>query len=102
MATSFHSKEYFKATQLRQGKGATGLTEPEKVDTIVEEHHPTPIPLHAIPPLARLRSDPEDQQDENETEEETTPPPDNQTLLRLLEENEKVSRQWITVERMPD
>lgn len=60
------------------------------MECFIEEHHPTPIPLHAIPPLARLRSDPDDQQDENETEEEPTPPPDNQTLLRLLEENEKV------------
>lgn len=46
--------------------------------------------MHALPPLARLKSDPEDQQDENESEEEPGTPPDNQTLLRLLEENEKV------------
>lgn len=80
---------------MRQCKGAIGLTEPDKVDAITEEHHPTPIPFHAIPPLARLRSDPEDQQDENEAEEEQSAPPDNQTLLRLLEENEKVSYRFL-------
>lgn len=68
----------------------SGLSEPEKPDSISEDQ-PAPIPLHAIPPLARLRSDPEDQQDENEPEEEPPPPSDNQTLLRHLESNEKVS-----------
>lgn len=54
----------------------------------MEEH--TPLPMEPLPQLSRLKSDPDDQQDENETEEEQQAPPDNQTLLRLLPENEKV------------
>lgn len=53
------------------------------------------MPL-AVPPLARLKSEPDDAQEENEVEEESTPPPDNQTLLRLLEENEKVKFSQLT------
>lgn len=74
---------------MRQQNGVSGLTEPEKHESIPEEQPPL-VPLHAIPPLARLRSDPDDVQDENEPEEEPPPPPDNQTLLRIVEENEKV------------
>lgn len=74
---------------MRQHSNVTGLTEPERSESINED--PTPLPLEALPHLARLKSDPDDQQDENETEEEQqTLPPDNQTLLRLLQENEKV------------
>lgn len=89
VATSLDSKPYYNALQKRQHNGVSGLTEPERSESISEE--PSPLPLAAMPTLARLKSDPEDQQDENETEEEQTPPPDNQTLLRLLEENEKVN-----------
>lgn len=88
VATSHHSKIYYQAVQRRQQYGATGLTEPERADSIVEE--PSPLPLTPLPPLARLKSDPDDLQEENDTEEEPSPPPDNQTLMRLLEENEKV------------
>lgn len=65
------------------------LSEPEKSDNVSDE--PSPLPLAPMPALARLKSDPDDQQEENENEEEPqSPQPDNQTLLRLLEENEKV------------
>lgn len=93
VATSYHSKEYFQALQQRQHQGVSGLTlEPttERTDSISEEL--SPMPYAALPHLTRLTSDPEDQQEDADTEEEQpTPPPDNQTLLRLLEQNEKVS-----------
>jgi hypothetical protein len=88
VAASHHSKIYYQAVQMRQHNGVTGLTEPERADSIVDE--PSPLPLTPLPPLARLKSDPDDQQEENDAEEEPSPPPDNQTLMRLLEENEKV------------
>lgn len=88
MATSHHSKEYYKCIQQRQ---AIGITEPERSDAVADD--PTPLPLDPLPQLSRLKSDPDDQQDENETEEEQ-PPPDNQTLLRLLPENEKASKSF--------
>ncbi|KAJ8919114.1 hypothetical protein NQ315_012099 [Exocentrus adspersus] len=88
VATSFHSKEYYKAIQLRKHVG--GLSEPERSDSVIEE--PSPLPFNpALPQLARLKSDPEDQQEDGDTEEEQAPQPDNQTLLRLLDENEKIT-----------
>lgn len=89
VAASHHSKEHYQALQLRRCNGVSGLAEPERADSICEET--SPMPLAPLPPLARLKSDPnDDQQEENETEEEQQLPPDNQTLLRLLEQNEKV------------
>lgn len=90
MATSHHSKEYYYAIQLRQQNGVSELPELEKRDDNLSDES-SPLPPAALPPLARLRSEPDDQQDENE-EEEPTPPPDNQTLLRLLEQHEKVAK----------
>lgn len=56
------------------------------------------MPYAALPHLTRLTSDPEDQQEDADAEEEQpTPPPDNQTLLRLLEQNEKVSYMFRSV-----
>ncbi|XP_044260057.1 WD repeat and FYVE domain-containing protein 3 isoform X2 [Tribolium madens] len=92
VATSHHSKIYYQAVQTRQRTGVTGLTEPERADSIVDE--PSPLPLTPLPPLARLKSDPDDQQEENDIEEEPSAPPDNQTLMRLLEENEKISHMF--------
>ncbi|KAK9687952.1 FYVE zinc finger [Popillia japonica] len=90
VASSHHSKEHYQALQLRRCCGVSGLAELERTDSICEET--SPMPLAPLPPLARLKSDPnDDQQEENETEEEHQPPPDNQTLLRLLEENEKIT-----------
>ncbi|XP_066149954.1 WD repeat and FYVE domain-containing protein 3 [Euwallacea fornicatus] len=92
VATSYHSKEYFQAVQQRQHHGVSGMTLelPERTDSISEEL--SPMPYAALPHLTRLTSDPEDLQEEVDNEEEQpTPPPDNQTLLRLLEHNEKIS-----------
>lgn len=92
VATSYHSKDYYQALQKRQHIGVSGLTlePPERTDSISEEL--SPMPYAALPHLTRLTSDPEDLQEENDNEEEQpSPPPDNQTLLRLLEHNEKVS-----------
>ncbi|KAB0793199.1 hypothetical protein PPYR_12819 [Photinus pyralis] len=92
VATSHHSKEYYNAVQLRQLNGVCGMVEPEKREEALSEE-PNPMPL-TVPPLARLKSEPDDTQEENETEEEPTPPPDNQTLLRLLEEHEKITNMF--------
>ncbi|XP_074041175.1 WD repeat and FYVE domain containing 3 bchs isoform X2 [Leptinotarsa decemlineata] len=90
VATSYHSKEYFNAIQLRKHIGVSGMMETERSDSVIEE--PSPVPYTpALPQLARLRSDPEDQQEDIDLEEEPSPQPDNQTLLRLLEENEKIT-----------
>ncbi|XP_017775866.1 PREDICTED: WD repeat and FYVE domain-containing protein 3 isoform X2 [Nicrophorus vespilloides] len=90
VATSHHSKEYFTAVQKRQLHGVSGLSDLERADSICEEASPIPT-MQTLPHLARLKSDPDDQQDDAETEEEQQPPPDIQTVLRLLEENEKIS-----------
>ncbi|CAH1175861.1 unnamed protein product [Phaedon cochleariae] len=90
VATSYHSKEYYTALQLRKHVGVSGIMEPERSDSVIEE--PSPLPYTpALPQLTRLRSDPEVEQEDTDVEEETTPQPDNQTLLRLLEENEKIT-----------
>ncbi|XP_060523655.1 WD repeat and FYVE domain-containing protein 3 [Cylas formicarius] len=92
VATSYHSKDYYQALQLRQHNGVSGLTAdpPERSDSVTDE--PSPLPYTALPHLARLTSDNEDQPEENDNEEEQpSTPPDNQTLLRLLEHNEKIS-----------
>lgn len=92
VATSYHSKDYYQALQQRQRNGVSGLTEPERSDSVSEE--PSPLPLTPLPPLARLKSDPDDQQEENDEEEQSSPQPDNQTLLRLLQENEKITHMF--------
>ncbi|KAF5299222.1 hypothetical protein FQA39_LY02395 [Lamprigera yunnana] len=89
VATSHHSKEYYNAVQFRQLNGVSGLVELEKrEDSLSEELSPLPL---TVPPLTRIKSEPDDTQEEAENEEESTPPPDNQTLLRLLEEHEKIT-----------
>ncbi|KAJ8966192.1 hypothetical protein NQ317_015412 [Molorchus minor] len=90
VASSYHSKEYYNAIQLTKHTGVSGITEPERSDSIIDE--PSPLPFTPpLPQLARLKSDPEDQQEDADTEEESPSQPDNQTLMRLLEENEKVT-----------
>lgn len=90
VAASLDSKEYYNAVQKRQHNGVSSLAEPERSESISEE--PSPLPLTAMPALTRLKSDPDDQNDDAEAEEEQqTSQPDNQTLLRLLEENEKIT-----------
>ncbi|KAK9884773.1 hypothetical protein WA026_009003 [Henosepilachna vigintioctopunctata] len=92
VASSYHSKEYYQTIQHHQHYSISGLSEPERSDSVIEEPSPSPIPLTTLPPLSRLKSEPEEGQDENDVEEEQpTTAPDNQTLMRLLEENEKVT-----------
>lgn len=72
----------------------SGLSEPERSDSVIEE--PSPLPFTpTLPQLARLKSDPEDQQEDGDAEEEQSLQPDNQTLLRLLDENEKVINYYL-------
>ncbi|XP_044762510.1 WD repeat and FYVE domain-containing protein 3 [Coccinella septempunctata] len=92
VATSNHSKEYYYAVQAHQQYSISGLSEPERSDSLIEEPSPSPLPLTALPSLTRLKSDPEEGQDDNDNEEELPSiAPDNQTLMRLLEENEKIT-----------
>lgn len=69
--------------------GVSGITEPERSDSVPDEPSQQPY-SPSLPQLTRLRSDPEDQQEDGEEEEQSSQP-DNQTLLRLLDENEKVT-----------
>lgn len=90
VASSHDSKEYYNITEKRKRNGVSGLVEPERSDSIGDE--PSPMHLAPVPTLARLKSEPEDPQDDTEIEEEQQiTPPDNQTLLRLLQENEKIT-----------
>lgn len=89
VAASFHSKEYYNATSKRKHTGVSGITEPDRSESVTEEQSQQPY-SPTLPQLTRLRSDPEDQQEDAEEEEQSSQP-DNQTLLRLLEENEKVT-----------
>ncbi|CAH1111054.1 unnamed protein product [Psylliodes chrysocephalus] len=90
VALSNHSKEYYNSIQKRKHLGMSGMMETERSDSVVEE--PSPLPFApALSQLARLRSDPEDQQEEGDGEDEHSVQPDNQTLMRLLEANEKIT-----------
>ncbi|CAG9840042.1 unnamed protein product [Diabrotica balteata] len=84
------AKSTINANQLRKHLGVSGMMEPERSDSVVEE--PSPLPFApALSQLARLRSDPDDLQEEADGEEESSSQPDNQTLMRLLEANEKIT-----------
>nr|CAI5836643.1 unnamed protein product [Callosobruchus analis] len=87
---SYHSKEYYTALQMRkQSSVGDNIIETEK-ETVVDE--PSPLPFNpALPQLTRIRSDPEDQQEDGDAEDEQASQPDNQTLMRLLEQNEKIT-----------
>lgn len=89
IAISFHSKEYYNAIGKRKHIGVSGITEPERTDSVPEEPSQQPY-SPTLPQLTRLKSDPDDQQEDTEEEDQQSSQPDNQTLLRLLEENEKV------------
>ncbi|XP_044743172.1 WD repeat and FYVE domain-containing protein 3 isoform X2 [Chrysoperla carnea] len=101
VATSLDSKPYYLAVQKRCGRGLTE-PEPSRLDSVSSTDEslggippsPTPTPFPTSIALARLKSEPDDVPDEGDTEEESVPVPDNQTLLRLLEENEKVSHMF--------
>lgn len=78
--------------------GVSGITEPERSDSVLDEPSQQPY-SPTLPQLTRLRSDPEDQQEDIEEEEQSSQP-DNQTLLRLLEENEKVHLNLLAIETL--
>lgn len=55
---------------------------------------PTQSPSEQLPTLARAQSEPGGEEAENEGEEEVSLISDNQTLLRMLEEQEKISHMF--------
>ncbi|KAJ8676714.1 hypothetical protein QAD02_012501 [Eretmocerus hayati] len=96
VASSLDSKEYY----LKQLGNSSGMFEREK-DPVVDD-----IPINASeastesePPvvpctLRRLASEPDETAEDTEQEEDNQGVPDNQTLLRLLEEHEKISHMF--------
>lgn len=93
VATSMDSKEYY----LKQLGNCSGMFERER-DPVIDD---TPLNVNETstesePPmvpctLERHASEPDEPAEDNEQEEENNQTvPDNQTLLRLLEEHEKV------------
>lgn len=55
---------------------------------------PTQSPTEQLPTLSRAQSEPGTEEVENEGEEEVSLASDNQTLLRMLEEQEKISHMF--------
>lgn len=94
VATSFHSREYYNLVANSRCHSLSLEQRPdERLPSASDETGP--LPLAPLPSLTRLKSEPDDPQDEIEPEEMEPPPPtDNQTLLRLLEENEKISHMF--------
>lgn len=93
VATSTDSKEYY----LKQLGNSSGMFERER-DPVIDD---TPLSVNdasteSEPPmvpctLERHASEPDEAPEDNEQEEENNQTvPDNQTLIRLLEEHEKV------------
>lgn len=93
VATSLDSKEYY----LKQLGNSSGMFEREKDPVIDEEplninQASTESESPMVPcTLERHASEPDENIEDIEQEEENQGIPDNQTLLRLLEEHEKVS-----------
>lgn len=92
VATSFDSKFYFTLCQLPPRV----LCEPELTvyETQKSIGSPTQSPTEQLPTLARAQSEPGTEEAENEGEEEVSLISDNQTLLRMLEEQEKISHMF--------
>ncbi|XP_029662380.1 WD repeat and FYVE domain-containing protein 3 isoform X2 [Formica exsecta] len=97
VATSMDSKEYY----LKQLGNSSGMFERER-DPVIDD---TPLNVNETstesePPmvpctLERHASEPDEAPEDNEQEEENNQAvPDNQTLLRLLEEHEKISHMF--------
>ncbi|XP_043271793.1 WD repeat and FYVE domain-containing protein 3 isoform X2 [Venturia canescens] len=97
VATSMDSKEYY----LKQLGNCSGMFERER-DPVIDD---TPLNVNETstdsePPmvpctLERHASEPDEPSEDNEQEEENNQAvPDNQTLLRLLEEHEKISHMF--------
>ncbi|CAK9831938.1 WD repeat and FYVE domain-containing protein 3 [Anthophora retusa] len=97
VATSMDSKEYY----LKQLGNSSGMFERER-DPVIDD---TPLNVNETstesePPmvpctLERHASEPDEAPEDNEQEEENNQTvPDNQTLIRLLEEHEKISHMF--------
>ncbi|XP_071644042.1 WD repeat and FYVE domain-containing protein 3 isoform X2 [Temnothorax longispinosus] len=97
VATSMDSKEYY----LKQVNNSSGMFERER-DPVIDD---TPLNVNETstesePPmvpctLERHASEPDEAPEDNEQEEENNQTvPDNQTLIRLLEEHEKISHMF--------
>ncbi|XP_012287062.1 WD repeat and FYVE domain-containing protein 3 isoform X1 [Orussus abietinus] len=97
VASSLDSKDYY----LKQLDNASGMFERER-DPVIDD---TPLNVNEVstesePPmvpctLERHASEPDETAEDNEQEEENNQAvPDNQTLLRLLEEHEKISHMF--------
>lgn len=95
MATSFDSKPFFKYCQLPprvlcEDVAVIDPTKSEKNQSL----SPTQSPSEQLPTLSRAQSEPGTEEAENEGEEEVSLISDNQTLLRMLEEQEKISHMF--------
>lgn len=98
VATSFDSKKYFSVYQTSNHQtrvlceSEIIVDTPKKADkSSVSSPPQTPV---APTPLTLNRAQSEPGEDFDEEEEETAVVPDNQTLLRMLEENEKISHMF--------
>lgn len=92
VATSFDSKPFFKFCQLppRVLCEDVAIFDAQKTEKL----SPTQSPSEQLPTLARAQSEPGTEEAENEGEEEVSLISDNQTLLRMLEEQEKISHMF--------
>ncbi|XP_055300472.1 WD repeat and FYVE domain-containing protein 3 isoform X2 [Sitodiplosis mosellana] len=95
VATSFDSKPFFKFCQLPprvlcEDVATFDLQKSDKAQCA----SPTQSPSEQLPTLARAQSEPGGEEAENEGEEEVSLISDNQTLLRMLEEQEKISHMF--------
>lgn len=94
VATSFDSKKYFQCYQTSNHQTRV-LCEAESV--IVQDksdNTPPQTPTQQPLILNRAQSEPGEEFDEDTEEEAAAMVPDNQTLLRMLEENEKISHMF--------
>lgn len=93
VATSLDSKPFFKFCQLppRVLCEDVNIFDTQKSDKCIS---PTQSPSEQLPTLSRAQSEPGTEEAENEGEEEVSLISDNQTLLRMLEEQEKISHMF--------
>lgn len=93
VATSFDSKKYFQCFQTSNHQTRV-LCEAEIVIQDLSDNTPPQTPTQQPLTLNRAQSEPGEEFDEDAEEEVAAMVPDNQTLLRMLEENEKISHMF--------
>lgn len=94
VATSFDSKKYFQVYQTSNHQTRV-LCEAESIILEKSDNTPPQTPTQQQPlTLNRAQSEPGEEFDEDTEEEAAAMVPDNQTLLRMLEENEKISHMF--------